>query len=278
MVLRLGIRWGFISTACWLVGVTGCRLSSGDGLVVDFDLREFAYLDPADAQAHRAGSPRRSALRLFARERLYVTSRRLRVEATSETMTGTEDDGRQRVRSVKEARMGTEILKKLGLESDCRIIRQSYDEILHDQFDSILAIESLKHSQDLYLTFRSLSESLKTGGNFIIVEDLATDNPDKHRYSYIYKRGWEVSRLFTRSHYEETLRRIGLEMVMEKDLTKYISLRSSSYLDRRIHRLKPMANLPFVGKYLQIYLAGLVQELFYALNSMAYKVMVFKKA
>ncbi len=68
--------------------------------MVDFDLREFAYLDPEGARAHRAGVPQRSALRLFARERLYLTTRRLRVEATSETMTDVADEGRQRVRSV----------------------------------------------------------------------------------------------------------------------------------------------------------------------------------
>ncbi len=101
--LHLRVQWGLALSWCLLSGVTGCQQpGAGEGLVVDFDLREFIYLDPEDARAHKAGTQQRSALRLVSSERLYLTAPRLRVEATSETMNAEAGAESQRVRSVTE--------------------------------------------------------------------------------------------------------------------------------------------------------------------------------
>lgn len=99
MDLRLTLR--SIVNSVVLLTVVSCQLPfAEDGLVMDFDLREYEYSTSEDVDLHRAGNPQRSALRLLARERLYVTPHRLRVEATSEALVDVPDGERQRVRSV----------------------------------------------------------------------------------------------------------------------------------------------------------------------------------
>lgn len=96
--LQLDLRWGFL-LCCLVASFTGCQVETRvEGLVVDFELREFEYFDLEEARAHRSG--KRSALRLVARERLYVMPERLRVEATSHLMSADENDEEPRVDSV----------------------------------------------------------------------------------------------------------------------------------------------------------------------------------
>jgi len=74
--------------------------------------------------------------------------------------------------SEKEVAFANEQSEKLNLTKSITFKNQSFDDpIVHEKFDVIIAIESLKHSSDLEITLKNLLKVAHKDTLFIVADD-----------------------------------------------------------------------------------------------------------
>jgi len=73
--------------------------------------------------------------------------------------------------SSQEISQARETTKQQGMDDKVQFLKKSYDDAFDQQYDLIVAVESLKHSTDLMHTLQNLCTHLRDQGRLVIVED-----------------------------------------------------------------------------------------------------------
>lgn len=153
----------------------------------------------------------------------------------------------------------------------------SFDEILTGNYDVVVAIESLKHSQDLPKALRNLTKLLPSGGRFILIDDFIEKD---HRLLQTQKVLWNSLGFTSIENIENILNQSDSFDIRKKNLTLFVNTRSPYILNLLISLTKIVRC--FVKKQrlpmLNIYLGGLILEYLYTVGAVSYQVIIANKS
>ena len=179
--------------------------------------------------------------------------------------------------SAYQVRRARQVSNQLGVGSRCTFLQQNLEADLPSELDIVLAIEALGHTQDLSLVLQNVRKSLRPGGKLIWLEDLlnhpATDDVDVSALA----RDWSSPPLRDVASIHSELKKAGLQLVAESDLTPQVPHRSLPQIERsyrtanRWGRLLP---LPFTRRIAHAFVGGFALERLYARNLACYRLFV----
>jgi SAM-dependent methyltransferase len=150
---------------------------------------------------------------------------------------------------------------------------QSYDHPLDKEYSKMLAIESLKHSENLNHTVKILSKAVASGGHLVIADDfILKDTPllDQHKLL------WNVSSMCHANDLIEKLVANDFEMVKQIDLSHSVPIKNHLILSLLIFITRIVS---FTSRKTNIgtYLGALLLEKCYHLKLVSYLLIVAKK-
>ncbi len=131
--------------------------------------------------------------------------------------------------SSAQARLGTGLVRRRGLEDRVRIFEGDYCDPasfagLPPQ-DLVLALESFLHSPNLSATLANASAALKPGGRLIICDDMIMADPEaRDRDLADFRRCWHAYGLSSRADLSGLCRDMGLELLTDLDLSPMLRL------------------------------------------------------
>ena len=180
--------------------------------------------------------------------------------------------------SQKEIKFATEKCKILGLYKKVSFEQKSFDEKTDKQFDVIIAIESIKHSESVLDTIEILVKQLSPSGRIFILDDYETDL----RFQFLkkqVKKFWAVDSIYKLSTVKEKLTelKISFEVI---DFTSNVE-----YTKKRFTGLKVILGYLFLMivrpfgffKIYNIFFAGLCLERLYKIKALEYKAIIATK-
>jgi len=113
-------------------------------------------------------------------------------------------------------------LVKFAGVSECRFMLHDFDAPLPEEtFDTILAVESLIHSNALSQTIANLQRALNPSGQMALLEDVCIGAP-RWWDRKVLKWGWGVDRAPTRRDYLDAFRSAHLAVTREVDVTPQV--------------------------------------------------------
>jgi SAM-dependent methyltransferase len=182
--------------------------------------------------------------------------------------------------SEGQAAIGRAAAAKAGLAERIAIEVRSYDSPPPGPFDLAIAIESLAHSPHPDSSIGAIAARLAPGGRFAIVDDMPELQARGTRDLEIFQSGWRTPALAGAAEIKAMLTLRGLAIVVDRDLTDELRLRTLSriaaleMLNRVLHRLAPSAGL---RELLDSYHGGLALERLYRTALMRYRLIIAEK-
>jgi len=177
--------------------------------------------------------------------------------------------------SEKEIAYANNVCKLQGLENQVSFEQAGFDDKLNVQFDVIIAIESIKHSESIQNTTENLVAHLKPGGYLFILDDYITDM----RFQFLkkqIKKYWAVSSFYSFNSVAEKLTELKLPFEVI-DFTQNVAYTNKRYTAAKfliMSMFLPLAKLfPFFKIY-TIYFAGFCLERLYKKKAMEYKAII----
>lgn len=178
--------------------------------------------------------------------------------------------------SEKEVAFARSIVANERLESKISFEQTSFDDDLKVPFDKIIAIESLKHSENLVFSIKNLVEHTSDQGTFIIADDFLVKSSarlDKQ------KQLWKAPSLVSVDEFEEILNHKDQFQIHAYDFTNKVIVRNVLLL--RLLMLLIQMMLWFSKKNLrislEIYLGGLLLEYLYCRGIASYQIIIATK-
>jgi SAM-dependent methyltransferase len=171
--------------------------------------------------------------------------------------------------------------RHLGIDMDCRFYLKSYDEPPPSTYDTIIAIESLIHSPNLEKSLSSLTNVLKSGGKFIVVDDVVRDDLKLHNDEdkSLVKFHWNIKEVYSEETYHMLFKKNNLRILQEIDLTKWFSLMRYPLLHwigtlcRSLYIMLPLSTIRSI---LSSYIGGMALQRLYHRKFLCYKLFVGK--
>jgi SAM-dependent methyltransferase len=163
-----------------------------------------------------------------------------------------------------------------GLSARVEVHVQSYDAPPRGPFDLIVAIESLAHSLDPGTSVAALARVLARSGQFVIVDDMPEAAAATSKDLDAFRRGWHAPVVWGRQEYLEAFVRLGLSVVVDRDLTGEAPVRTlreiatMERINRTARRFAPSA----WHVVLDSYQGGLALERLYRQGLMKYRLLV----
>jgi tocopherol O-methyltransferase len=148
-------------------------------------------------------------------------------------------------------------------------------------FQGSYAIESFTHSTNPEELFQQVSNSLKPGARFLIVDDMLCEHVDdmansrdRARWQQLFKRGWHLHALLTPGEIQVSAQKAGLDLLSISHFSSYIK----SLQGFRSIILKWFARLPLPGSYWQSVRAGIALQVCISQGWIEYNGLVFEKS
>ena len=165
---------------------------------------------------------------------------------------------------------------RLGVDNTVEFRCQSFDTLPQEAYDVVLAVESLKHSNDLRLSLQSLVRSVRPRGSLAVVEDLFTGNDDDALARSLIK-DWGLKALYREADY---LAHLDASRCQIFDLTGHVRRAGTLGVAIRLRALGVLLKLvgATTAMALRAFRGGLALERMYANGAMAYKVIVCRPA
>ncbi len=179
--------------------------------------------------------------------------------------------------SGKEIQFANDQLEKLDMSRSITFLKQSFDEpIVHQKFDVILAIESLKHSHDLSKTVKNLLSASHEHTIFIIADDFIIENSGKVDEQ---KKLWKAPGFMTFAEFEAVLNQNSEFQLQRHDFTDKVKVKNILMLGFLIWLTRALIWLSRKKSklFLEIYLGGLLLECLYKKGAVSYQVLISKK-
>lgn len=169
--------------------------------------------------------------------------------------------------------------KRRGIAQACRFHLRSYDQPLRQEFEAVVAIESLIHSADLGRTLGNLTRALRPGGLLLILDDMAEEDLEATRpaESALLRDHWGCSRFHTHHDYLAALDAACVSVIHQEDLSPLMRPRRQEVLDRlapTYSRLHSAAPLRFVRTVASAYLGGIALERLHDSGEVHYRLIV----
>ena len=169
-----------------------------------------------------------------------------------------------------------------GIDGACRIHLRNFDDPIEEQYDAVVAIESLEHAPDLRHTLGRLAGALKPGGVLMVVEDMVMGDIDVSHpeEAQLLRRHWGCLRFPRVDDYETLLPEAGLDIGHRVDLTSRVRHRRVAELDviaRRYAALFRRIPIAPVRGLISAYLGGVALEKLYASNEARYRLLIATK-
>ena len=156
----------------------------------------------------------------------------------------------------------------------------SFDDDLSQQFDLIIAIESIKHSNNYKKTINNLANHLNPGGEFWIVEDIRTSELNQLLNADKFKSWWHVPFIFNQSEIEVAYLSANLKLKETFNLTSQMN-RTSLLKAKKRWRLWNILLRIIPGKKnrnnIRTFLGGFILDQWYLKGQMAYLVFKLEK-
>jgi len=184
--------------------------------------------------------------------------------------------------SAKEVDKANTTAGQLQLSNRCQFIQQSFDQPFDQTFDTIIAIESLKHAPNLEKALRNLATALKPNGCLIIVEDFGRENwEDETHLQNAFLDHWSVQKFYTLKDYTDILLPL-LGSVQQKvhDFTPFMEEKSSTKMMKRYRslcRFRAITPFPFLRSILSTFAGGFLLDYFYAKDWVRYQLLFLQK-
>ncbi|WP_020526733.1 SAM-dependent methyltransferase [Flexithrix dorotheae] len=178
--------------------------------------------------------------------------------------------------SKKEIEFANSWRAKENLKGEVEFRETSFDAPLKTKFNKIIAIESLKHSEQIKHTMENLADAISQNGKFIIIDDfLEIPSPIATKQ----KQLWNANGFVSLKEMIALLEENKAFEVVTYDLTSQVIQRPFSKL---IFMLFWVRNIRFFafGKFrlnLDIYLGGLLLELLYHKQQASYIAIIATK-
>lgn len=155
-------------------------------------------------------------------------------------------------------------------EASVRFAVADFDGVEADQYDLIVAVESLKHSPDLARSLSRLVGALRWGGQLIVVDDVLTGSPQPQHLTRLTD-AWALAEVYRREHFRTIS---GALPCAVEDLTDFTVSASRGRLWLR-GRLLTLARVlrPRLRELSAIFAAGLDLEMLYRQGHMRYLMM-----
>ena len=192
------------------------------------------------------------------------------VEATGSSGVGVTRSRVQATRAAKES-----VRRKLGAR--CTFLVQDFATPLAEQFDTVLAIESLAHASDLPAVLRNVHHALRPGGHFLWLDDGTTKTTSDDPNIVALSHPWHSPSLQAIAMRRVALENAGLLLLNEIDLTSQVVSRPMQVLarhQRRLQRLRRFVPIAMVRHLADAFLGGIALEQLYASGVACYRVPV----
>jgi len=169
-----------------------------------------------------------------------------------------------------------------GLRNHIRFRRRSYDEPLGEDFDLVIAIESMVHSADPAATVANIAAHLVPGGLFILVDDMSVERvPDDLVHDVEEaKRMWRCPVMPTERGWRAAFAAASLDVVRSEDFSVLVYHRPAAEMTalierdrRRARRLGPLG----LGVIAEANVGGLLLERLALQGAMQYRVLAGRK-
>lgn len=178
--------------------------------------------------------------------------------------------------SQKEIEQAKHFAQSEGVSGLCTFKKKSFEEI-DSNYDLIIAIESLKHSEDLHKTMKVLSSHLNPNGTMLIIEDfyqIAEQSFSSRRLM----NDWVLKSAFAQKDYT------GIDGFKQevRDFSSQMKHRSKLTIALRIAFAEIMVGLGKIGigktNAAKIFRGGFYLEWLYAKGAMKYQLLKMTKA
>ena len=147
---------------------------------------------------------------------------------------------------------------------------QSFDEVAAETYGLIVAVESLKHSENLGHSIRHLIRALQPGASLVVVDDVLTGEPDPARLRRL-ETAWALPRVYRESNFTGAHPDIECQI---DDLTPWTRRLSLPRLwIRRALLAAAAAARPSLRELAPIYAAGFDLDALYRQGHMRYLMM-----
>lgn len=175
--------------------------------------------------------------------------------------------------SEQEIKLANNLAIENKLASTCSFKVQSFDDVKENQYDCIVAIESLKHSPNIKNTMDVLINALKPNGKLFIIEDVGKESIDNFA-SRRQCEDWQLPRIFTTSDYLDT------EMLIDKEVVNMTPFLKTPNLIMVLFRILAMEILVVLNRLgikkspgASITRGGIYQELLFATGKLDYLIL-----
>ncbi len=180
--------------------------------------------------------------------------------------------------SEQEINLASELAIKNNHATNCSFKVQSFDDLHADQYDCIVAIESLKHSPNIENTMNVLHKALRPNGRLYIVEDVGKNTIDNFA-SRRQCKDWKLPKICTTKDYLDGNKFSNKDIV---NMTPFLKTPNIILVFLRILLFEILVGLDFLGikKFpsASITRGGFYQELLYATGKLEYLILIARKA
>ncbi len=156
-----------------------------------------------------------------------------------------------------------------NLTDKVNFYQASFEEAPGENYDMIIAIESLKHSYDLENTLPILVSKLSSSGVLIIIEDFYT-GPPKYHLAEAYNKDWNLKSAYRYDDYTSLLHPTKII-----DLTPKMPKKNSLALVLRQFWLNTLSLFNRSNKLYKIFRGGIYLDRLYSENKMEYGCLMY---
>jgi len=156
--------------------------------------------------------------------------------------------------NARQVRIARRNARAMHVAKSVAFVRQSYDRPLPRTFSLIVGIESLVHSSDPAATIANLAGHLRSGGRFIIVDDMLSEDlsPRQSADAAAFARLWRCPAMPTVTQWMQHLEAAGCNVERKDDLSHLMWPRTEPEMDAEIaaagrRRLRDAIGLQMVG-------------------------------
>lgn len=182
--------------------------------------------------------------------------------------------------SPSQAATANDAAARVGLQGRVRAEVRSYDQPPAEPFDLIVAIESLAHSPSPQVSVAALARVLAPGGCVAIVDDMPEPSAAGTDDLALFRDGWQCPVLWSADAYIGAFHELGLDLVVDKDLSGECRPRSLSRIDQLL-RVNRLTHRVFggtaLGQVMDSHLGGLALERMIRRGFVRYRMLIARK-
>ena len=178
--------------------------------------------------------------------------------------------------SKKEIELANLFAKKAGIDDQIQYNQQNFDSQISGEYDKIIAIESLKHSDDIAYSLRNIVGNLSDKGMLIIADDFVNKENELVEQ---HKSLWETPGFISLDNLQKKMSEVKEFNFKTYDLSPMVNKRPYWLLLVMITVVRFVkSTIPVMNqRSIDTYLGGLLLESFYHKKIVSYHLIVAEK-